>query len=235
MAIDFSGKPGEYTYSENEYGKSAEGIVAMGAQSSRNAYAQRTAGGQDRQAHDDGGHLIAHSMGGKNTPENLDAQSRDVNRTGMRSIERNVSQLARDSNNTVYYSVQNHNAPGSMRPDSTMITAAVHNNTTGQEDVVHISMQNASYAEQESWNQTIDALDPDTPRDDPTLTPEENALAHEYAEYSDLDVPLGEASYMSFDNSNADSGLNGMDADSGFDGGMDADGGMDGGFDGGME
>ena len=49
MAIDFSGKPGEYTYSENEYGKSAEGIVAMGAQSSHNAYAQRTAGGQEIQ------------------------------------------------------------------------------------------------------------------------------------------------------------------------------------------
>ena len=64
MSMDYSGTPGEYIYSQNATGKSASGIIANGSTSERNLGAQRSAGGADRQAGDQGGHLIADRFGG---------------------------------------------------------------------------------------------------------------------------------------------------------------------------
>ena len=96
MTINFSGKPGEYSYAENENGKSAGGVVKVGAQSARDPAAQRAAGGAERMAHDHGGHLIPHSLGGENTSRNLDAQDANVNQRGVRSVERDVTNLAKN-------------------------------------------------------------------------------------------------------------------------------------------
>ena len=59
MSMDYSGTPGEYTYSQNANGKNASGIIANGSTSERDLGAQRSAGGSDRQTGDQGGHLIA--------------------------------------------------------------------------------------------------------------------------------------------------------------------------------
>lgn len=68
MSMDYSGTPGEYIYSHNATGKSASGIIANGSTSERDLGAQRSAGGADRQAGDQGGHLIADRFGGRNDP-----------------------------------------------------------------------------------------------------------------------------------------------------------------------
>ena len=71
MSMDYSGTPGEYTYSQNANGKSASGIIANGSTSERDFGAQRSAGGADRQAGDQGGHLIADRFGGRMQREML--------------------------------------------------------------------------------------------------------------------------------------------------------------------
>lgn len=105
MGVNFNGTPGEYTYAQGQYGKSAEGIVSVDSQSERNVSVQQSAGGIDREAGDHGGHLIAHSLGGKNDESNIYAQAANVNQIVQRSAERNATNPAQDSNNTVYMGV----------------------------------------------------------------------------------------------------------------------------------
>ena len=144
MSMDYSGTPGEYTYSQNANGKSASGIIANGSTSERDLGAQRSAGGADRQAGDQGGHLIADRFGGRNDPTNLDAQAANVNQKEQANVERNVANLAANPNNTVSMNVSNFNSVGE-RPDATMINVGVQDNTTGAIDEQHISFQNASH------------------------------------------------------------------------------------------
>lgn len=167
MSMDYSGTPGEYTYSQNGNGKSASGIIANGSTSERDLGAQRSAGGADRQAGDQGGHLIADRFGGRNDSTNLDAQAANVNQKDQANVERNVANLAADQNNTVSMSVANYNSIGE-RPDATMINVGVQNNTTGAIDEQHISFQNASHDLQQSWNETANQADQ-------TIDPSQNA------------------------------------------------------------
>lgn len=207
MAIDFNGTPGDYTYSEDANGKSAEGIVAVGAQSDRNPSAQLAAGGEDRQAGDHGGHLIAHSLGGKNEPCNLDAQAANVNQIDQRGVERDLANLASNPDNTVYVGVHNFNSNGSQRPDATMMTGAVLDNTTGNVDIQHSSFQNASHAEQESWNETAAQNTEIDARQDAGMTAEERDLANELCGAEDaVDMSLGGATVSAFDASVFDTG-----------------------------
>lgn len=201
--IDFTGKPGEYTYTQTEYGKHAYGVVQNGATSPRNNSAQRNAGGADREPGDHGGHLIPHSQGGRNDESNLDAQNANVNQIGQRSIERDVSRLADDPSKTVYLDVQNYNRPGVDRPDCTMITVGVQDNTTGRVDVAHYSLQNASYEEQDQWNELANQNTTIDPTQDAGMTPQERALANEYAEEDYFDGPLGSGYTVFFDESEA--------------------------------
>lgn len=158
MSMDYSGTPGEYTYSQNANGKSASGIVANGSTSERNLGAQRSAGGVDRQAGDQGSHLIADRFGGRNDPTNLDALAANVNQKDQANVERNVANLAANPNNTVSMSVANFNSVGE-RPDASMINVGVQDNTTGAIDEQHISFQNASHDLQQSWNDTANQAD----------------------------------------------------------------------------
>ena len=202
MAVNFDGNPGDYTYSEDANGKSAEGIVAVGAQSDRDPGAQRAAGGADRQEGDHGGHLIAHSLGGKNEPCNLDAQAANVNQIDQRSVERDLANLADNPDNTVYVGVHNFNSNGSQRPDATMMTGAVRDNTTGNVDIQNSSFQNASHAEQESWNETVAQNTEIDARQDAGMTGEERDLANELCGAEDaVDMSLGNATVTSFDTS----------------------------------
>lgn len=167
MSMDYSGTPGEYTYSQNVNGKSASGIIVNGSTSERDLGAQRSVGGADRLVGDQGGHLIADRFGGRNDPTNLDAQAANVNQKDQANVERNVANLAADQKNTVSMSVTNFNSIGD-RPDATMINVGVQNNTTGRTDEQHISFQNASHDFQQAWNDTANQADE-------TIDPSQNA------------------------------------------------------------
>lgn len=187
MKFDFDAKPGDYHYSEDRYGKSASGIVKVGAESKRDPALQRSAGGNQRKAHDHGGHLIAHSLGGRNDGSNLDAQDADVNQRSQRGVERQVAKLAQDGEHTVYMEVNNYRQEGNQRPDATMITVAVRDDATGRVDVEHYSFQNASSAEQEEWAAIADEVVERDPRQDIGMTPEERALADELSTAENYD------------------------------------------------
>lgn len=76
--------PNGYTYRTNNNGNiehvSADLKLGNGK---RNAYAQRTVGGEARiRGYDDGGHLIGSQFNGSGNIDNLVPQSKDVNRAG---------------------------------------------------------------------------------------------------------------------------------------------------------
>lgn len=208
MSMNYDTTPGDYTYTQNDLGKSASGTVAIGPQSKRNPSAQLNAGGADHQPGDHGGHLIAHSMGGRNDPSNLDAQAANVNQKTQANIERNVSNLAKNPNNTVAIHVSNYNSVGE-RPDATMINIGVRDNTTGVIDEQHISFQNAIYALQESWNTTAAQSDPEVdPLQNAGMTDEQREAAKELCGEEDaVDMRLGiGCTYMEFDAGFLDAG-----------------------------
>ena len=197
FCVNFETKPGEYTYEETEYGKRAYGVVQNGAQSERDPQAQRAAGHDERLPHDQGGHLIPHSQGGRNDETNLVAQDANVNQIDVRGIERTNSELAENPNNTVYYEVNAYTQPGSERPDAFMITSAVKNEQTGQVDIQHTSITNASHQEQEEWNSLCEEYGWVDPRQDIGMSAEDRELANEYAD-KEVSYSLGEGvSYSS--------------------------------------
>ena len=208
MAMDYSGTPGDYTYSQDHNGKSASGVIAIGSTSDRDLGAQRSAGGADRQPGDQGGHLIADRFGGRNDPSNLDAQAANVNQKDQANVERNVAELASDPNNTVSMSVSNFNSVGD-RPDATMINVGVQNNTTGETDEQHISFQNASHDLQQSWNDTTNYADQTIdPSQNAGMTDEQRDTANELCGAEDaVDDRLGSGwEHSDFDTSFLDAG-----------------------------
>lgn len=192
MGVDFNGTPGEYTYAQGLYGKSAEGIVSVGPQSERNASIQQSAGGKDREAGDHGGHLIAHSLGGKNNEANIDAQAANVNQIDQRSAERNAANLAQDPSNTVYMGVTNFIRSGSERPDATLMTIGVQNNVSGTVDIETMSFTNASHKDQAAWNQTAIENEGVDSRQDVGMTAEQRSIANELSGVEDyVDYRVG--------------------------------------------
>lgn len=221
MAIDFNGTPGDYSYSQDAHGKSAEGIVAVGAQSARDPGAQRAAGGADRQAGDHGGHLIAHSLGGKNEPCNLDAQAANVNQIDQRGVERNLADLANNPSNTVYVGVHNFNSNGSQRPDATMITGAVKD-SNGNIDIQHSSFQNASHQDQQSWNDTVNQDTYIDGRQDAGMSAEERDLANELCgAEAEVDMSLGTCTNTSFESGTQNTAADPVQTDTAAEGAQD--------------
>ena len=208
MSMDYSGTPGEYTYSQNANGKNASGIIANGSTSERDLGAQRSAGGSDRQTGDQGGHLIADRFGGRNDPTNLDAQAANVNQKDQANVERNVANLAANPNNTVSMSVANFNSVGE-RPDATMINVGVQDNTTGAIDEQHISFQNASHDLQQLWNDTANQADQTIdPSQNAGMTDEQRDIANDLCGAEDaVDDRLGSGwEHTDFDTSFLDAG-----------------------------
>ena len=194
MSMDYSGTPGEYIYSHNATGKSASGIIANGSTSERDLGAQRSAGGADRQAGDQGGHLIADRFGGRNDPTNLDAQAANVNQKDQANVERNVA---------------NFNSVGE-RPDATMINVGVQDNTTGAIDEQHISFQNASHEMQQSWNDTANQADQTVDSSQNAgMTDEQIDIANDLCgAEDDVDDRLGSGwEHTDFDTSFLDAGI----------------------------
>lgn len=217
MSMDYSGTPGEYTYSQTANGKSASGIIANGSTSERDLGAQKSAGGADRQAGDHGGHLIADRFGGRNDPTNLDAQNGNVNQKDMGNVEKNVANLAANPNNTVSMSVANFNSVGE-RPDATMINVGVQNNTTGEIDEQHISFQNSSHDLQQSWNDTANQTDQTIdPSQNAGMTAEQRDIANDLCGAEDtVDDRLGSGwEHTDFDTSFLDAGTSESEATAG--------------------
>ena len=208
MSMNYSGTPGEYTYSQNANGKSASGIIANGSTSERDLGAPRSVGGADRQAGDQGSHLIADRFGGRNDLTNLDPLAANVNQKDMANVERNVANLAADQNNTVSMSVANFNSVGE-RPDATMINVGVQDNTTGAIDEQHISFQNASHDLQQSWNDTANQADQTIdPSQNAGMTDEQRDIANDLCgAESAVDDRLGSGwEHTDFDTSFLDAG-----------------------------
>lgn len=208
MSMDYSGTPGEYTYSQDANGKSASGIIANGYTSERDLGAQRSAGGADRQEGDQGGHLIADRFGGRNDPTNLDAQAANVNQKDQANVERNVANLATNPNNTVSMNVSNFNSVGE-RPDATMINVGVQDNTTGAIDEQHISFQNASHEMQQSWNDSANQADQTIdPSQNSGMTDEQRDIANDLCGAENaVDDRLGSGwEHTDFDTSFLDAG-----------------------------
>lgn len=209
MSMNYSGTPGEYTYSQNANGKSASGIIANGSTGERDLNAQRSVGGADRQAGDQGSHLIANRFGGRNDLTNLDPLAANVNQKDMANVERNVANLAADQNNTVFMSVANFKSVGE-RPDATMINVGVQNNTTGETDEQYISFQNANHNLQQAWNndtanqadQTID------PSQNVGMTDDQRDIANDLCGAEDaVDQRLGSGwEHIDFETSFLDAG-----------------------------
>ena len=109
---------------------------------------------------DERGHINASSLGGANSPDNVVAQNYDVNHGAYYSMEEGERSTLKNggmisSEKTAVVDAQ----PGG-RPDVFMVSDHV-TYSDGHTESVHHSFTNASYAEQQAWNDQSAAL-PDT-------------------------------------------------------------------------
>lgn len=109
---------------------------------------------------DERGHINASSLGGTNTTDNIVAQHYDVNHGAYYSMEQGErtalqNGAAIDSSKTAIV-----NANPGDRPEAFMVSDNV-TYSDGHTESVHHSFTNASYAEQQAWNDQSVAL-PDT-------------------------------------------------------------------------
>jgi len=155
----FNDNKGNYDYYETEHGKGASGNLNLPEETKRNPRAQVAAGGDDREATDDGGHLIGTRFGGSPDAENIDAQNRDVNRRGFKGVENEWAGDLKDGNK-VFVNVENYNSNDSERPDATM-GYSITEDKDGNRTWDAFSFQNASYTEQEEWANAVNETDPE--------------------------------------------------------------------------
>lgn len=148
---------GEYEYRESESGKSAFGSLDLTDDPQRNAYAQRTVGGEDRLENDDGGHLIGARFGGEGGTENLDAQARDLNRGTYKAMENEWADALEDGDK-VFADVETYKSNGSERPDAYMGYSIVEHDD-GSRNWDAFSFQNASKEEQQEWADIVESTD----------------------------------------------------------------------------
>ncbi len=106
----------------------------------RNAYLQRTAGHDDREEKDDGGHLIAAGENGPPVGDNIHAQARDLNRGNYRDVERNEIEKVRQG-----YDVETKKtafmSSDSERPSAYMISDTM-TDKDGNKQEIHFSFTN---------------------------------------------------------------------------------------------
>ena len=122
-------EPGNYTYTETAYGKTASGQLHTATSPDRDALAQRTAGGEDRRTAgneygvDDGGHLIGARFGGATGQENLTPQDRNLNRGDYKRAENEWADRL-EKGDKVYVHMESYTGDGSdvfIVPEDTSI------------------------------------------------------------------------------------------------------------------
>lgn len=188
----FERPPGEYTYTETQYGKTAEGVLTL-EKGTRNAYDQRTVGSIHRGRNDDGAHLIATRYKGSGSKENLEAVHRNINRGSYKRMENNLAEFLSTASNKVHMKVSSYRRSGIDRPDVIMATNTLKRND-GSTDREHLSFQNLSNQEMDAIQAKLNVLDVSIdPRQHENLTPEQIALTSKYAEKTSAEIPLGTA------------------------------------------
>ena len=155
--------PGDYIYESRDSGKKAYGSLEVSAEGVRDAQAQRNAGGEDRKSDDDGGHLIGTRFNGAPDSRNLDAQNANLNRGSYNHREKSW-QDSINNGDKVYVNVETPRSNGSERPDAYM-GYSITEHPDGSREWDAFSYQNASKAEQESWNRDLDDFDSQHPED----------------------------------------------------------------------
>lgn len=115
-----------YTYTLDEQGRTThvEGDLVSNPQQGRNAAAQRQAGGPDRLATDEGGHIVARRFDGPLDALNHFAQDANFNRGAYKSLE-NELQRTLDKGSSVHIDVKAHYPGGSLRPNSIDVTYTI--------------------------------------------------------------------------------------------------------------
>ena len=106
---------------------------------------------------DERGHVNASSLGGSNTTDNVVAQHYDLNHRAYYSMEKGERSALQngatiDSSKTAIVNAQ----PGN-RPEAFMVSDNV-TYSDGHTEAIHHSFTNASYAEQQAWNDQSVAL-----------------------------------------------------------------------------
>lgn len=133
-----------YYYQTDEQGRitSCAGDLRL-EQGIRNETAQRAAGGQDREAYDDGGHLIATRFGGSGELDNLVPMSQDINRRGGEWYDLEESwadELSRG--NEVNVQIYIEYDEGSNRSSGFDVLYTVTNSETGESAPYHEYIEN---------------------------------------------------------------------------------------------
>lgn len=141
---------GEYRYNEDEYGKSAYGILELEDNPQRNSTAQLTAGGESRRFDDDGGHLIGARFGGEIGQENLEAQNSNLNRGTFKQLENSWASSLKDGEK-VFANIETFKNEDSDRPEAFM-GYAITEKADGSRDLDAFSFQNESAPTQSEWN-----------------------------------------------------------------------------------
>lgn len=164
-------QPGEYSYSENAYGKTASGQLSLSSSPERDPDAQRAAGGEDRRTSgntygvDDGGHLIGARFGGSVGQENLTPQDRNLNRGDYKRAENDWADRL-ENGDKVYVHMESYTGDGSNRPTNYMGYAIFeHTDENGNKtrEIEYYSFNNESRAEQEQWEKDEEAFYQENP------------------------------------------------------------------------
>ena len=108
--------PGDYQFSESEYGKRSYGNLVLG-KGERDPEIQKNAGGEDRRPTDEGGHTIGVRFQAPSDEENVEAQDKNLNHSSYR-IRENSWAKSLDEGDQVLVSVETLHSPGSAGPDS---------------------------------------------------------------------------------------------------------------------
>lgn len=192
MSDDIFARPaGDYTYTETQLGKTAEGVLMLG-KGTRNVYDQRTVGSVHRGKGDDGAHLIAARYKGSGRKENLSPVHKDINRGSYKKMENALGKLISNTTNKVHMKASTHHRAGIDRPDAIMVTNTLKK-SNGSIDREHLSFQNLSFQDQQAINEKLNTIDTSIdPQQNEGLTAEQMQLANIYGE-KHTEMPLGTA------------------------------------------
>ena len=205
-------KQGEYSYGETEYGKTASGSLEL-QKGERDAAAQRSVGGEDRTARDDGGHFIGARFNGAPGEENLEAQDRGVNRGSYKQRENSWAKSLEEGDK-VFVNTESYHSNGSERPDAFMgYTVTEHPDGTREWDA--FSYQNEDPAVQAAQNAEVAAQNDLIDEYDNAMEYPDDYDPAEY--YDDPDASNASSSTETSDTSVSDAASDSSESDSSSD------------------
>lgn len=134
-----------YYYQTDEHGRieSCAGDLRL-EKGTRNNVAQRTVGGEDREAYDDGGHLIASRFGGSGELDNLVPQMQDINRRGGEwyDLEESWADELSKGNEVNVQIYMEYDDDDSKRPTGFDVMYTVTDKETGESRQYHEYIEN---------------------------------------------------------------------------------------------